>query len=553
MLGQGGLGELYLATDNSSGQALAVRVLAQDLLRSEATVEKLRAKVKAASSLSHKNIARSFGMGRERTHRFIAAEFIDGRSLRSVIARKKKANKTVGIETAYNIISHLCNALTYAGDTMPHGLPAPGSVLINKAGRVKLADFGLASTLAPAVRSTSRLADLRYLAPELSERPDQPSCTSDVYTLGLVLHELVSGRLPSDPTSIDMSLPDALRSLLQRCLAPVGSRIHNAEGLKLALHQALHTSHLAKVEASVKQSLTETVGNPMARQVSIEELLAAADTDSDERWLVQKDRLDFGPFSLGSLKRALFRGEFSGDEFLLDQETGQRVSMRHAPGMAEFIRQLEHHQSAQRAHEVEKQRRQGSRRRRNTMVILLLAGVLLLGGGAVLVAYRMQQQPQVRERIVYRERNNGPPLKGLHIQWKAEPKEQARRRRAMSRRRRRGRRKASKAGQEVTYLGDASKSGGDELLSQKVVQQVMRKNFRRLTGCVRQAWRRDPKLSKVSIDFGVQGTGQVRSVRVNGLDGGPFHDCIAAKMAQIRFPKFDGPLTRASFSMSLQK
>ena len=68
-------------------------------------------------------------------------------------------------------------------------------------------------------------------------------------------------------------------------------------------------------------------------------------------------------------------------------------------------------------------------------------------------------------------------------------------------------------GEDVTYLGDASKGGGDELLSQKAVQSVMRSNFSKLTGCVQQEWRRNRGLRGVNIDFGVQGSGQVSEDR----------------------------------------
>ena len=96
-------------------------------------------------------------------------------------------------------------------------------------------------------------------------------------------------------------------------------------------------------------------------------------------------------------------------------------------------------------------------------------------------------------------------------------------------------------------------SGGDELLSQSVVQRVMRQNFGKITPCVMSEYRRNASLTSVIIAFGIKGSGNVGSVAVNGKTSGPFHSCVARRMRRISFPKFDGSLTRASFSMSLKR
>lgn len=96
-----------------------------------------------------------------------------------------------------------------------------------------------------------------------------------------------------------------------------------------------------------------------------------------------------------------------------------------------------------------------------------------------------------------------------------------------------------------------SKEGGDALLTQRAVQRVMAQNFPKLKGCVIQAVRANPGLKAVLIEFGIRGTGSVKSVKVNGYSAGAFHSCISRKMRTISFPKFDGQLTRASFSMNL--
>ena len=190
------------------------------------------------------------------------------------------------------------------------------------------------------------------------------------------------------------------------------------------------------------------------------------------------------------------------------------------------------------------------RRRRAILLGVVFGCLAILAAGGAITAYYLTKEPETRERIVYRERDNlGKLLKGIDITWKKESAEQVKKRRL---RRKRKRRPAEKRGDDVTRLGDVTKEGGDELLDQKKVQNVMASSFPKLKGCVVQAARRNPSLRKVLIEFGVRGTGRVSSVKVNGKPGGPFQACIFARMKRIRFPSFDGQLTRASFSMNLQ-
>jgi serine/threonine-protein kinase len=606
LVGQGGLGQLYRALDLKSEKPIAIRLLAPDLAGDEPLFEALRAQVKSASALQHKNIASTFGMGKEAHLRYIAQEFVDGQSLRQLIEKKRRAGRTFSLKGAYNVLAHVCNALDHAHKTMVHGLPGPGVVLINKVGRIKVCEFGVICGLPPQAPAIARHGDAHYIAPETADDPRYASPASDIYSLGMVLHELVTGRLPGSdrlpPSQLIVGLPADVDEVLARCLAAdPGQRFGDPQQLKAAFYAAVQGAQdRADVEGTMSASvavvarpptpprppqgpLTPQFTGPLLPsalpapglgaqpfpaaspsvtsppvvappQLTVAQHIERARGESGERWLVQKDRLDFGPFVLADLMQQMGKGQFSGDDTVLDQETGERARIRTHPLFRDFCVALDRHLEAERVVKAEAAQHQSDRRRR-TMLILIGAGAfIVLGVGGAITAYYLAKKPETRERIVFREKAGDLEnlMKGIDITWKAEPPDQAARRKKIRARRPKGKGVAGSGSDDVQYLGDATKEGGDGLLSESVVQRVMQTNFRKLVPCVYEELRRNPGMRQINIDFGVRGSGMVSSATVNGQAGGPFVGCILAKMQHIAFPKFDGTLTRASFSMTLK-
>ncbi|MCB9557677.1 MAG: protein kinase [Deltaproteobacteria bacterium] len=595
--GSSALGPLYRCRDQQSGDDVSLRLLAPRLCRSEVVVEKLRSETRTASELSHKNLVRALGMGRAGTHRFVAAEWIEGNSLRQLLERKRRAGRMFSYKSVYNILAHVCNALRHLHQKMPHTLPGPGAIFVSDIGRVKLGRIGLLNAL--PTESLLQLSDAYALAPELRHTPAEHSPAADIYTLGILLEEMLTGRRPDEQAAeaVD-ALPSPLRAVISCCTdRDPGSRFADPQQLKAAFYAALQRldqtggppappREVDDFEPSTEVSdrdAAPAASAPIVRQASpaprqpttgrpveppprpvtdpavpkgaenVEALLAIADGDTDQRYLVQKSGVDFGPYTMGNLKRALQKGDISGDDLLIDQETGQRVILRHYPVLTEFIRHAEHQLAAQKQQALAFESKARDRRRRTVLMTVLTVAVLLLAGGGVILALHLTKKPSVKERIVYRDRQALPTLKGIDVQWRAEPADQAKHRRLLTKRRRKRGGSASDPSEHVTRLGDATKAGGDELLSQSAVEKVMQSNFSKLTGCVQSEWRRNRALDTVEIVFGIAGTGNVKSVKVNDKNSGPFHGCIAKRMATIGFPKFDGTLTWARFSMRLKR
>jgi len=247
------------------------------------------------------------------------------------------------------------------------------------------------------------------------------------------------------------------------------------------------------------------------------------------------------------------KGQFGGDDVVLDQETGERTRIRSHPMFRDFCAIAERHIEAKRQAQADEVQYKQDKRRRTFIILTVTIGFVLLAAGGAVAAYFLTRKPKIQEKLVYREKKGQDLeslIKGIDITWKKEPEDQA------ARRRKYGVKRRGKTGpssdDDVTYLGDATKEGGDALLTTSAVQRVMQSNFNKLTPCIYEELRRTPSLRQVNIDFGIRGSGKVDRVVVNSQQGGPFVGCILTRMQRIQFPKFDGTLTRASFSMSLK-
>ena len=614
-LGQGSLGIVYRATDKASGSEVALRQLPPDLTADADLRGALEKQLQAATALDHKNIVKPREIFQEGELLYVAMEFIEGQTLRELIAKKMDAGSPFSLKGTYNVVAHLCNALEVAHQQqipLTHGLPGPGAVIVNSAGRVKLTDFGLLGAIMQRTESGAAMTDGDCLAPELREWSGQVGPAADIYALGGVLHMLLTGAPPTGPgalpSAVSPDLPQAVDRVVSRCLAEnPADRYQATAQVKAAFYEAIGDAAVPVLDGPAPeevQPLNHTpppipravlqaaaggppapaapapvpLGPPLAanpapiapmgmipgqvpRQDSIEAMLAVDGEDESERWLVQKDRLDFGPFSMSELKRQLHQGQFSGDDTVKDQETGKSSRIRNLPQLREFIVKLEQTLAAKEVEKNELKKWESEKRRRTMTVTFVAISLLVLGIGGAVAAYFLTREPETREKIIYRDRTD-EALKKLIASMEITFKTQAPEATKKKKRRRKPRKTgdpAAKAGsgytddgQEITYLGNANEEGGDARLSEDVVQRVMQQNFRKLVPCVYGELKRAGNVNRVDIDFGIRGTGRVSSAKVNGKTSGPFHECIVGKMKLIKFPEFAGSLTPASFYMTLK-
>jgi hypothetical protein len=276
---------------------------------------------------------------------------------------------------------------------------------------------------------------------------------------------------------------------------------------------------------------------------SVDSALTAVD-DANERWLIQKDRLDFGPFTMRDVRAQIEAGKILGDHTIVDTESGERKRVADHP----ILRPLVLDAQTRLAVAAKEQADAAESRKHKSRVVSLLGVMLLvvLGVGGGVTWYVMNMKPRT-ERVVVHDGENLDFLKNIEISMKVDPPAPKKPGAHP------GKRKLKNGKfDDSMNLGDASEGGGDDTLDQAVVQRVMSQNFRVLVGCISEERRRNASLHTVEMDFLIKGTGQVSSVKVNGQTGTAFAECMYGKMQSVAFPKFNGQKTHASFSLALK-
>ena len=205
-LGGGGMGEVYRADDLGLGQPVALKVLRQEWAGSEGHLAELRAEVRVARSVSHANVCRIFDIGEADGRVFISMEYVDGKDLASLLVQIGRLTQDKGVEVARQLCLGL-HAVHAAG--IVHRDLKPANVMLDGKGRVRITDFGLARDVDRASQRGTISGTLPYMAPE--QRAGMgTTIRSDLYSLGIVLHEIFTGRRP--PDFAKRSIPDSSHS-----------------------------------------------------------------------------------------------------------------------------------------------------------------------------------------------------------------------------------------------------------------------------------------------------------------------------------------------------
>ncbi len=202
-LGSGGMSTVLLATDRRLERKVAIKLLAEHLADDEQFVTRFRREALSAARLVHPNIVQvyDFGLDEESGRQYIVMEYVEGSSGAEILA----AEGTLDVPEAVGILSQACRGLDYAHRSgVIHRDVKPGNLLRSRDGVVKLADFGIAKALSEESSITqvgSVLGTAAYLSPEqASGHGSNPR--SDIYALGVVCYQFLSGRLPYEAQSI---------------------------------------------------------------------------------------------------------------------------------------------------------------------------------------------------------------------------------------------------------------------------------------------------------------------------------------------------------------
>ena len=196
-IGRGGMAEVFLAHDILLDRPVALKVLFPEYAIDPNFVERFRREAQSAAALTHPNIVAVYDWGKVNTTYFIAMEYVEGKTLATLLKERGPLSPT----HACDVISEVAAALSFAHENgVIHRDVKPGNILIGLGGQVKVADFGIARALGANVEEAlteigSVMGTATYLSPEQAQGA-QPDPRSDIYSLGVMMYELVAGRAP---------------------------------------------------------------------------------------------------------------------------------------------------------------------------------------------------------------------------------------------------------------------------------------------------------------------------------------------------------------------
>ena len=205
MIGGGGMANVYLARDMILDRDVALKVLRMDFSNDEEFIKRFHREAQSATSLTHPNIVSIYDVGEEDGIYYIVMEYVDGMTLKQYI----QAFSPIPVEKALDIMKQITSALALAHQNhIVHRDIKPHNVLIDHEDNVKITDFGIAMALSATsiTQTNSVLGSVHYLSPEQA-RGGMANKKSDIYSLGIVMFELLTGRLPfSGESAVSIAL-----------------------------------------------------------------------------------------------------------------------------------------------------------------------------------------------------------------------------------------------------------------------------------------------------------------------------------------------------------
>ena len=205
-IGRGGMADVYLARDILLDRLVAIKVLFPEYATDPAFVERFRREAQSAANLNHPNIVSVYDWGRSNNTYFMAMEYVPGRTLAEALHDVGQITAMKAAEVGIEVAAAL--SFAHRGNVVHRDIK-PGNILIGSNGQLKVADFGIARALGSAADSNltqvgAVMGPAAYLSPEQAQG-GQPDPRSDLYSLGIVLYEMVGGRVPfsgDNPVSI---------------------------------------------------------------------------------------------------------------------------------------------------------------------------------------------------------------------------------------------------------------------------------------------------------------------------------------------------------------
>lgn len=286
-LGQGGMGEVYLAEDTKLGRNAAVKVLSKQLAAKSDFVQRFQREARAMAKMNHDNAVSVYDVDEQQGYHYVAMEYIDGKSMQKWMDELGK----LSIGDALHVVLRCCEALMVAhNQSMIHRDIKPDNIMLTSKGKVKVADFGLAKATdedMSMTQSGTGLGTPYYMAPEQARNAKHVDSRTDVYAIGVTLYYFVTGKLPFTGDSViqiitskekghftparklNPDVPERLDLIIDKLIAKdLNARCKDcAEVIKLLNSLSLESPSLSFIDAPDKVVQTAAAGRAGATQV----------------------------------------------------------------------------------------------------------------------------------------------------------------------------------------------------------------------------------------------------------------------------------------------
>jgi serine/threonine protein kinase len=233
-LGRGGMGIVYKAMDRETSETVALKVLRQEVLDDKLIMQRFKNELKIARKITHKNVCRIYEFAHIREGPCISMEFVEGETIRALLNRIG----VFSLKSTLDLARQICSGLREAhGQGIAHRDLKPENLMLDREGRIKIMDFGIARIFAGHSLTTLNViaGTPAYMAPEQVESRDVDQ-RADIYALGLIVYEMITGKevfkadtplavaykqvheAAPTPRSVDPAIPEGVEKIILRCI-----------------------------------------------------------------------------------------------------------------------------------------------------------------------------------------------------------------------------------------------------------------------------------------------------------------------------------------------
>jgi hypothetical protein len=539
---------------NGPGGPATVYVIHAPVAQDAAVRDQVIAGTRTAAALpEHKHLVRTLAAGLTGDILWIATEDIDGQLVRDMLVKKRQAGAAgFGVRGTANLITGVCAALADAN----HGALSSESVVVNRAGRVRVVDLALGPGTAAAI-AAKLIPAHGNVAPEVATG-GTANGAADVFSTGALMYEALVGspleRGGPRPSDVVQGITKQVDDLVARaCHKDPDKRFGRVDVLGEVVAEALGkggvavdgarmSAAIAVPEPGAGQSLAMSIasadGEPSAAasgNAVVDRALAAALADTNEKWLVSKGRLDYGPFSLADVVAQIDKGEIVGGNLIMDKDTGARVDVGEHPLLGPVVDAARQRIDDQRRAQAEVAVQSAEKKRGAAMYGVIFLAVAAVGVGGYFIVQSMRDSDASKKAGTV-SGLEGADLKVSVSLPKAPPKHTGGGGG--------GKRNWGPGNSNENLSLDLSDDSDEtETLGMDKVYAVYSHYGAQLGGCVGGG-------GSANISIIIDGpSGRVNFVKVNGQATGPLWGCINRVMRSMQFPTIHGPRTRAEFDI----